>query len=177
VKVISIWQPWCSLIVEGHKLFETRSWPAPKSLIGQRIGIAATKVIRPEQFACYNDENFQQFYSETGLPELMDLPRGCILGTAILHASEVMTEDFMDDVTIEEQTFGVWAVGRYAWRLREPEVFKTPIVARGKQGVWDYDPHGVLIPNVQVKRRARQEGTEDVRFDLHFTQRLKGLSR
>lgn len=177
MRVISIWQPWASLAVEGHKLFETRSFSAPKGLIGQRIGIAATKNILPAQIAAYDDETFQQFYSETGLPELMDLPRGCILGTAILQASELMTEEFMNDVTEEEQIFGVWAEGRYAWRLRDPQAFKTPIIARGAQGFWEFDKHAVIIPVAEVKRRPRQERTEDLRWNLQFSQRLAGLSR
>lgn len=144
MRVISIWNPWASLIVHRHKFFETRSWPAPAALIGERIGIAATKSIRPEQLTAYNDPDFQQFYSETGLPELMELPRGCILGTVELHSCEVMTEEFMEEVTEEEKMFGMWMVGHYAWRLRDPKRFRDPIIARGAQGLWSYDDHGVL---------------------------------
>jgi activating signal cointegrator 1 len=41
--VISLWQPWASLVALGVKTIETRSWPAPKSVIGQIIAIHAAK--------------------------------------------------------------------------------------------------------------------------------------
>lgn len=41
MRCISLWQPWAHLIVTGHKRIETRSWRAPKDLIGERIGIHA----------------------------------------------------------------------------------------------------------------------------------------
>lgn len=174
MKIISIWQPWASLVVQGHKFFETRSWAAPRSLIGQRIGIAATKSIKPEQIAAYNDEEFQQFYSETGLPELSDLPRGAILGTALLHSCELMTEEFMDDVTDEEKAFGVWSSGRYAWRLREPVCFETPVIAKGAQGVWTFDPHNVILQNVKARLRPDQERTENIRRRIQERTLLNG---
>lgn len=39
--VLTLHQPWASLIALGVKTIETRSWPAPKGLIGERIGIHA----------------------------------------------------------------------------------------------------------------------------------------
>mgnify|MGYP002780996547 CR=1 FL=1 len=38
---ITIWQPWATLIAEGIKPFEFRSWPAPRRLVGKRIAIHA----------------------------------------------------------------------------------------------------------------------------------------
>jgi hypothetical protein len=43
---VSLWQPWASLIAVGAKTIETRSWPAPKGLIGQRIAIHAAKTTK-----------------------------------------------------------------------------------------------------------------------------------
>ena len=50
MKVLSLWQPWCSLCVEidpktgqPYKTIETRGWQSPKSLIGQRIALHAAK--------------------------------------------------------------------------------------------------------------------------------------
>jgi len=138
MKVISIWQPWASLIVHGFKSIETRSWAAPKSLLKDTIGIAATKQIRPEQRIAAQDPEFVRFYQETGLPPLEELPHGAILGTAVLNSCDVITEDDMEDITEEEQAFGWYSPGRYAWRLRYPKAFAAPYVARGAQGVWEW---------------------------------------
>jgi len=40
--VLSVRQPWASLIVLGVKGIENRSWAAPPALIGQRIAIHAS---------------------------------------------------------------------------------------------------------------------------------------
>lgn len=161
MKVISIWNPYAALIVHGHKAVETRSWPAPKSLIGQRIGIASTKMLRPEQKALWDDPHFMEYYAHTGLPELAELANGAILGTALLHSCDPMTEEDLDDVTEEEQVFGHWDVGRFAWRLRKPELFAEPIFTRGFQGIWDHDVEA---------HRGRQEGPKVLRRDLRLVQ-------
>lgn len=41
MKAITLWQPYASLVALGVKTIETRSWPAPKGLVGQRIAIHA----------------------------------------------------------------------------------------------------------------------------------------
>src|SRR5579871_5814035 len=102
MKVISLWQPWASLVVLGHKTIETRSWPAPSSLIGKVIGIAATKVIKPEERQAFADPLFQEHYRPLGLPGLEELPRGGIIGSALLHSCEVMTDELIEDLTEEE---------------------------------------------------------------------------
>ena len=43
MRAISLHQPWASLIAEGHKDVETRSWAPPGRLVGQRIAIHAAK--------------------------------------------------------------------------------------------------------------------------------------
>lgn len=142
MKVISIWQPYASLIIENHKFIETRSWAAPKSLIGQRIGIASTKTIKPEQRLLTLDPDFDYYYSKTRLPDLDDLVHGAILGTVILHSCDVITEEDLEEITEEEQTFGVFTPGRYAWRLRQPIKFEKPIYTRGYQGIWEWNEPG-----------------------------------
>lgn len=45
MKVITLWQPWATLIPLGLKTIETRSFPAPKSLVGQTIAIHSAKMM------------------------------------------------------------------------------------------------------------------------------------
>lgn len=139
MKAISIWQPFAGLIVKGYKVFETRTWAAPKSLIGQRIGIASTKTIKPEQKAHFADEEFQRHYSRLNLPQsILDLHHGFMLGTVVLDSVELMTEEFMEEVSAEEQSYGWWSEGYYAWRLRDPVEFERPIPVRGAQGIYEW---------------------------------------
>lgn len=167
MKAISIWQPYASLIVTGHKFTETRGWPAPKSLIGSRIAIASTKKVRPEQCAVMQDPEFRRYYDETGLPEIEDLPHGYVLGMVTLHSCAPITEEDLEDITDEERLYGWWEIGRYAWRLRHPEEIKEPVSVRGAQGVWDWRAHEVLKdPNP-----ANQEGPAALRRHLRVVER------
>lgn len=139
MKVISIWQPWASLIIHGHKVIETRGWPAPQRLIGQRIGIAATKTVKAPQLVAAADPVFAAFYAETGLPPLIDLPRGAILGTVTLDECVPINHELVEDITEAERAFGWFDPGRFAWRIGCPMAYEFPIGARGMQGLWDYD--------------------------------------
>jgi hypothetical protein len=52
MKALTIWQPWASLIALGLKPYEFRTWPAPRSIRGQRIVIhAAARKTRPTELA------------------------------------------------------------------------------------------------------------------------------
>lgn len=137
--VISVWQPWASLIVLNHKFIETRPWPAPKSIIGKRIGIASTVRIIPPQLSAYQHEDFQRFYRPLGLPPIEELPMGKLLGTVFVHSCEMITERTLEEITDEEYSFGIYDRGRFAWHLRDPRAFEEPVPVRGKQGIWKYE--------------------------------------
>jgi hypothetical protein len=138
MKVISIWQPWATLIVHGFKFFETRTWAPPRSVLGKEIGIAATKSLLPAQIAAYNDPEFQFFYKDLGLPPLDELPRGYLLGTATLDSYEVVTPDFLDDITREERAYGWFKEGGFAWRMLKPKLLEHPIPIKGAQGLYEW---------------------------------------
>lgn len=156
MKVISIWQPWASLVIHGLKFFETRTWPAPPALMGVELGIAATKNVTPEQRDAYVDPDFQFFYEQSGLEPLEELPRGVLLGTVTLHSVELITEDFLEDITHEERAFGYHVPGNYAWRLRDPKRLTTPVPIRGKQGIFEWSGFDAQARNEEVLGRAPQ---------------------
>lgn len=155
MKVISISQPFASLIVNGFKVFETRSWPAPKSIIGKELGIASTKTVKAEAWAHAADPVFIDNYERLGLPPIEELVCGHLLGSVIVDSNEPMTEEFMDDVSDEEQIYGWWQVGFHAWRLRNPRELLFPIAIRGAQGIYDWK--GVL-PSEEEEREAIGSG-------------------
>jgi hypothetical protein len=180
MKVISIWQPWASLIVHGLKFFETRTWPAPPSVVGQPLGIAATKNIIPAQRDAYLDPTFAEFYEMSGLPPLEELPRGVLLGTVMLDSVELVTEDFLESITLEEQAFGWYQIDGYAWRLRHPRRLAHPIPLRGAQGIFEWKG----LDNAEIHEAAfldetaqslstppYKERPETLRSRLHLAER------
>lgn len=145
MKVISVWNPWATLLVHGFKFNETRGWAAPDSLIGQRIGIASTRIVKPEQRRAYADPVFQEAYAQTGLPPIDQLQNGYLLGTAFLHSCDLITEEDFGDITAEEKAFGWYEPGRWAWRMRYPFLLPEPVRVRGNQGIWKWDPIDQLL--------------------------------
>jgi len=171
LKVISIWQPYATLAAYGFKTHETRSWAAPKSVIGQRIGIASTKVVKPEQRAAFADPEFQRFYSQTGLPSSFDdLPLGHLLGTAVLESVEPVTDELIEDISPEELAYGWHRPGYWVWRLQDHEPLTTPIAIRGAQGIYDWqgDVTQAFGANAQpqISGQNHQERPADIRRHL-----------
>jgi hypothetical protein len=135
--------------VKGFKTFETRTWPAPASIIGQTIGIASTKGIKPVQRAYFEDERFREFYAGTGMPPLDELPCGYLLGTVTIDESLRMTPEFMEEVSEEEKAYGHWEEGNFAWRLEPRMTLEHPIPIRGAQGLYEWN--GILPDGIEAQ--------------------------
>ncbi|WP_341744752.1 hypothetical protein [Azonexus hydrophilus] len=151
MKAISIWQPHASLLMSGlHKPYETRSWKPWKNLIGQRIWIHAGKATddleEMMEYLCDRadggplDHAWEAYCSalkQMGFNHLKEMPRGCLLGTAVL-AGFLPTEKMVDP-----GYFGNFGTGRFAWHFVEHERLETPILFMGKQGFFEV-PENVI---------------------------------
>lgn len=145
VKAISIWQPHASLLMSGlFKPYETRSWKPWKNLIGHRVWIHAGRATddleEMMEYLCDRAEGglvepayeaFRAALKQMGFSHLKELPRGCLLGTAVL-ADFLPTEQMVDP-----GYFGNFTAGRFAWRFIEHHPLETPIPYAGKQGFFE----------------------------------------
>lgn len=154
MRVISIWQPFATLIVAGFKTIETRKQPAFSGMVGTRIGIAATKIIRPEQRLAVADPEFAAHYQATGLPPLDELPAGAVIGSVLLNSVDPIDDETIEDLTPAEFSFGWYSPGRFAWRLRDPVAF-GPYLACGQQGVWHWKEPDGLAEEVEEALRPQ----------------------
>lgn len=141
MKAISVWQPYASLIVNGFKTVETRGYPAPKSILGQRIAIASTKNIVKAQRSAVAEESFVHHCLSTGLPRLDDLPCGYVLGSVVVVSSRPIDEGFVSSLSDRERAFGWYGAGRHAWLLRDPLPLADPVLVKGAQGFWEWRSH------------------------------------
>ena len=66
---------------------------------------------------------------------------GAVLGTVEI-VDCVPVEDVVDGLTERERALGDYSPGRWAWVLKNPIMFDTPIPARGKQGWWEWKGGG-----------------------------------
>lgn len=170
MRVLSLLQPWASLVVTPHpsacivgpegrkdrgiKQWETRCWkPKDAGLIYilQKEGflIHASMGWKPEQKKLIRQWPFDE-YSE----QIKSYPLGMIIGHVKLD--QIWTtekwinnfKEFESEGPQEEYRFGDYSAGRFAWLLKEPILFKKPIQATGSLGFWNYELNSKDIPGL-----------------------------
>jgi hypothetical protein len=115
VKVLTVRQPWASLIMAGAKDVENRTWSTRHR--GQ-LAIHAAGTLETDALAQHRNL----------LNAPADLPRGTILGTVTLT----------DIVTGHASP---WAEpGHYHWLLADPRPFDEPRPMPGRLGLWTWEP-------------------------------------
>lgn len=126
MKVLSINEPWASLIMNGTKKIETRSWKTKyRGEIYIHASLSKAKITKPEVYELIKDMNFKCGY---------------IICKCNLVDCIYMTNEYVNDMKInhyEEYICGHYEVGRYAWIVEDVKVIE-PIEAKGKLGLWNY---------------------------------------
>ena len=125
MKVLSIKEPFATLIKDGVKIYETRSW---KTNYRGEIYIHAS--LSPSKSE--NVLNANKFLKSKINP-------GYILCRCELINCIPMTEDFIKYINTKttESMYGRYSIGRYALELKVLEVLNEPISAKGKLGIWN----------------------------------------
>lgn len=153
MKVISLLQPWATLVVLGQKKIETRSWNTKHR--GPLL-IHASAGRDKAGWELYVDKLFA-----TDFPRWDSLPFGAIIG----HANLVDTVRFPDnqleieglspkeggfwEYSDQETSYGNFAPGRYGWLLNNVVQFGQPIPAKGQLGLWEFpDIEEVIVLDV-----------------------------
>lgn len=145
-KVLTLTQPWASLVMIGDKLIETRSWPT--SYRGSLL-IHAGKTYADMTKADFNDlcrsEPFAACLKAAGFRSPGELPLGAIVGAVDLtRCSEFNTKNTAG-LSAQERAFGNFAPGRFGYKLENPRQLLTPIPARGYQQLWNWQETEPLV--------------------------------
>lgn len=157
VPAITIWQPWASLIAIGPEVkpHETRSWPAPKHLIGKPIAIHAASKWNRELADLCRMEPYRSVLAAAGythwrqphsarVMKLDGLPLGAVVGVGILEGCS-RTED-VAGLTELQRGFGDYSPGRFAWKITRFQEFSPAVPATGAQGIWRWTAPEHLRP-------------------------------
>lgn len=125
MKVISIKQPWASLIVNGYKQYEFRSW---KTKYRGEILIHASKAFDKKLLEYFKDYN-------------LEYPTGAIIGKVNLKDCIEVTPKFESDlINKNEKVYGlVKARSGYAFKLTDIQKISNPIEINGKLGIWNFE--------------------------------------
>ena len=126
MKVLTIKQPWATLIMQGDKRFEFRSWQTKYRgdlLIHAGKGIDKEAMKRLAKY----------------IPK--DMPSAKILGKVTLVDCIKCDDDFKGKCLKENKD--VYAkstfIEKFAWQLENVEVFDKPLEAKGKLSLWEYE--------------------------------------
>ena len=126
MKVLSIKEPFATLIKDKVKIYETRSWKTNyRGVIYIHASLSLSKSENVKKANKYLKSNIKPGYILCKCKLLNCIP---------------MTKEFIDYICnkTNESDYGSYAEGRYAWELEVIEVSNEPISAKGKLGIWNY---------------------------------------
>lgn len=124
MKVLTVKQPYASLIANKYKKYEFRSW---KTKYRGELYIHAGKGIDKDRINIFSDYN-------------IEYPSGYIIAKANL-VDCILVDEKMDEELrkINPKVYSNNHVGYYAWKLENIEILKEPIKANGKLSIWNYE--------------------------------------
>ena len=137
MKVISIKEPFATLIANGMKKIETRSW---KTNYRGEIFIHASGKSLAKEFLT-NDY-------VVDLIKDMDMNYGNIICRCNLVDCIYMDEEFIEYIKQNptEYNVGEYKLGRYAWIMEDIEPI-YPIPAKGQLNIWNFDGEYIINKN------------------------------
>jgi hypothetical protein len=151
MKAITLWQPWASYVAHGMKKLETRSWPT--SYRGPLAIHAAARQInhdgrelmkrhRPLVPFAHATRRLAAVITRNLVPSRHRDFAGMVPFGAIVAVCRLV--DVFPIVgppgDPREHELGDFTPGRFAWVLLDVEPLKVPVPARGRQGLWEWNP-------------------------------------
>src|SRR5690349_20249628 len=153
MKVISLLQPWATLVVIGVKRIETRSW---NTKYRGPVLIHASKKKISELIKLQSTWAFDAAFHSLGgtmspgskIDFSRDLPFGAIIGPVEIDNCRPTNSFTVEELDTKmrrpegignywtERQLGDYTPGRFGWEVSKPIQFKTPIPAKGSLGLW-----------------------------------------
>ena len=131
MKALTIKEPWASLIINGYKKYEFRSW---KTKYRGKILIHAGMSLEKDAAKRFSEYNLEYY-------------KGAIIGEAIITDCILVDTKFNEELRKINPL--VYArsnhVETYAWKLENIKKYDKPIYIKGKLGLWNYEEHLVKV--------------------------------
>lgn len=125
MKVLTIREPWASLIINGYKKYEFRSW---KTNYRGKILIHTSQKVEKEMLSRFKDYN-------------LNCVSGSIIGEAELTDCILVDEEFNQNLRkTDNVVYGKSNhVEKYAWKLENIKKYDKTIPMKGKLGLWNIE--------------------------------------
>lgn len=147
MKLISLWEPWASLMAHKLKQYETRHWETSyRGLLGIH---AAKRKLTKQQWAEFWEQVNRFGAADQVRPICEDLQYGKLVAIVTMdncllmgpHSNPRMIA--IDSVSPLERATGNWTKGRFAWQTSNVLKLPEPIPTRGYQSLWDATPETI----------------------------------
>jgi len=154
MKALSYKQPWASLIVEGIKPIENRTWPCPKKYIGKRVLVhASAKPVPGPPCRALTPLQYATVFS-AGKLDALNGPNGAIIGSVeivdcVINRPSIWAEKTEVVNDFEFGYFPLYGKKIYNWVLANPVKFDKPILCKGALGFWEFTG---LAPGISYDR-------------------------
>lgn len=142
-KVITVRQPWATLLASGKKRIETRSW---KTNYRGELYIHASMKDPLFGISDMPDGAWHKALILLGLEESFDrfekFPAGAIIGKVNLVNClriDELTAALIKEQNPDEYAFGDFTPGRYAWVMEDAVLLHDPVYIPGKLGLWNWE--------------------------------------
>jgi activating signal cointegrator 1 len=141
MKVLSLLQPWATLVITGVKKYEVRSWQT-KYRGALLIHASAKKPSRRERLFFEGADYFRDY-----IDSMDHLPYGAIIGEVNLvaiHETGWLLQHLETDPYhpwSRELVFDDYTPGRFAWKLTEARELGYVLPLKGTLGLWEYKGH------------------------------------
>ncbi|BDA74424.1 conserved hypothetical protein [Calothrix sp. PCC 7716] len=146
MKIITLHQPWATLIALGYKQYETRSWStqyrgalaihaAQKPIVeNDLLARVAYDSVGHLEYSYLKSLNYE-YGKIVCVCEITD----CLAMTEQHHPGRLDPTIDIRPISVLEKAVGGWQSGRYAWELKNVQVLDVPVVYKGAQGLRSVD--------------------------------------
>lgn len=177
MKTITVKQPWASLIVDGAKDVENRSWPTKYR--GRILIHASIKpdydIINTANPSIYNAIKIKDYLFKDDIDAYCAV--GAIIGSVEIVDCVINHPSIWAEKTLISAPKINWLENKelspvYNWVLVNPIKFPEPIPAKGKLSFWDYpnilaepeEKDGELFCHCQLSVKEENQVSGDSRF-------------
>lgn len=153
MRVLSIKQPWASMIVRGAKRFEVRSWKTDYR--GPLLIHASSAAPSGPQYDEWLGWGLEPLFEAVGmgsLQALRNLPRTAVVGIVTLE--DIWSpEQLRDGATADDAVVtGPPEEDQWYWRLADPREFSQPVMGvNGRLNLWQLEPRDAKQAEAALK--------------------------
>lgn len=155
MKALTIKEPWATLIIDGYKKYEFRSW---KTNYRGKILIHAGVSEEKDMLKKFKDYN-------------LNCSKGMIIGEALLTDCILVTKEFEEELLkIDKTVYGRESHEMtYAWKLENVIKYDKPILIKGKLGLWNYEEETMHEMRLNDEKRSLIKEGDIIEFENRIT--------